>query len=483
MHTIKNITSYTHQGKREYQEDSFAVGEDFILVADGVGGLAKGNIASDLVARHWSAAITSSALSMASLQKDIATIVDDCRAALISYASEHPESNGMATTLACMLMIEGQYIVVHIGDSRVYHFGVDGHIKWRSSDHSLVQELVTAGVINEEEAANHPRKNVVTRVLQAKADATVEASIHVLQNVEAGDVFLVCTDGVTESWNNDGLSAIIGSSADNKSAINDLEQLCSENSSDNNTAVMATASKLNESATIIPVESNDDIPVESSEEPAIVPMDAIINDDDEDEVDDNDSHDISIENIPPPPLKMDSVSPHHEEAIDPRPAFDKRKLAILAVLLIGIIGLLYFVSGRKESRKQIKNRHINLSENRPTPASNIIKLEDIKKNDNSAKSKETVSSSKPTSSTGSKRQTDTLEDKKEGQQNNKPIVIIDDEANKVDGNKITKEEKDWQNIKENPSIKNVQEFLKAYPESKRLKQAEKLLKKLEEETK
>jgi hypothetical protein len=145
--------------------------------------------------------------------------------------------------------------------------------------------------------------------------------------------------------------------------------------------------------------------------------------------------------------------------------------------------LLYFVSKRKEPSKQLKSPSINLSENRPTPASNNIRLEDIKKNDNSAKSKETFSSSKIASSTGSQRQTDTVEDKKVDQQNNKPIVIIDDEANKVDGNKITKEDKDWHDTKENPSIKKVKDFMKTYPESKRLKDAEKLLKKLEDQIK
>jgi serine/threonine protein phosphatase PrpC len=236
---IKNIVSYCHTGKREYQEDSHRAGENFLLVSDGVGGMAKADIASGIVVDTWTKALNEKAFDISQIQVVINALVIDTLLALSDYAHAHPESEGMAATVACVLNLSDQYYAIHIGDSRIYHFSKDGTIKWRSKDHSLVQELITAGVITEEAAATNPRRHMITKVLQAKEGHIVEASIQKLDNVEDMDTFMVCSDGVTEAWSDEGLSAIISAYPDTTLALYEIEKLCAENSYDNNTAVMA----------------------------------------------------------------------------------------------------------------------------------------------------------------------------------------------------------------------------------------------------
>lgn len=237
---FKNIVAYTHQGKRPYQEDNSAYGTQYLLVSDGVGGLAKGDIASGIVVDTFRAAIEGGELVGDDISGKIGAVVDRTLQALLDYAHQNEESMGMGATLALLLHADDQYISVHIGDSRVYHFSNGGEIKWRSTDHSLVQELVTGGIITEEEAVTHPRRNVITRVLQAKEDHSTKASITVLENVVDGDVFMVCSDGVTESWSDAGMSSAILGNQELNEIIAIIGSHSSENSNDNNTAVMAS---------------------------------------------------------------------------------------------------------------------------------------------------------------------------------------------------------------------------------------------------
>jgi len=145
----------------------------------------------------------------------------------------------MGSTLACAAIIDERLVAVHIGDSRIYHFSRDGQIKWRSKDHSLVQELVNGGVITEDEASTHPRRNVITRVLQAKEGHETKASIHVFENIVSGDIVMVCSDGINESWSDAGISSVIMGHQDVKDIISIIGDHSAANSKDNNTVVMA----------------------------------------------------------------------------------------------------------------------------------------------------------------------------------------------------------------------------------------------------
>lgn len=240
-YNLINLYSYTHQGKREYQEDNFAYTDTFLLISDGVGGMAKGEIASGIVKSVICSELSKNDLKIDEIENNAADMVDKILREMLDYTQLHPESWGMGATMALLLQLNDSFFSIHIGDSRIYHFGSDGVVKWRSKDHSLVQELVAAGIIKEADAVGHPRKNIITRVLQAKEDHRVKASIHKLENVVCGDRFLVCSDGVIESWTDTGLSSLFSSVSNNEDIIiREIEKFCASHSSDNNTAIVAS---------------------------------------------------------------------------------------------------------------------------------------------------------------------------------------------------------------------------------------------------
>ena len=159
---------------------------------------------------------------------------------MVDHAQQHEDCWGMGSTLAMLLHFGDQVVSLHIGDSRVYRFSRKGAQLWRSTDHSLVQELIDAKVITEEQAATHPRRNVITRVFQAKESHTASMSVHVFDKIDEGDLFLICTVGVTEAWNDVALGMLVAAHEQDFDKLSEeLAQRCMELSSDNNTFILA----------------------------------------------------------------------------------------------------------------------------------------------------------------------------------------------------------------------------------------------------
>lgn len=238
--TLTNAQTYTHQGKREYQEDNAYIGENYLIVSDGMGGHAKGDVASKIVVETLIKQLEKLNESEA-IEEQLQTIMQIIVAELNAYATKEPMAYKMGATLAMVLIINDTLYAIHIGDSRVYLFDEQGEIKFVTKDHSFVQELIDAEVITPEDALTHPRRNVITRVLQAKEGLRVKATINVLENVEHSDKLLICSDGVLEAWQDNGLTVIFGQQKkDNTYIIDEIKKYCTEKSSDNNTAIVAT---------------------------------------------------------------------------------------------------------------------------------------------------------------------------------------------------------------------------------------------------
>ncbi|MGV8111537.1 MAG: PP2C family protein-serine/threonine phosphatase [Lentimicrobium sp.] len=235
------VYAYSATGKRSNNEDFFGYDPAGIfIVCDGVGGASKGEVASRFVVDALiseAETILRGRLNEDLIQKNIAAIHQDLNKRLQSY----PEETGMGTTLS-MLMIKNQAAyIAQIGDSRVYYVNPSSREYWRTTDHSLVQELVNSGIITESKARTHPKKNVVTRAIQANDKGeTVKADIIKLNKLNAGDLFFLCTDGVIESFDDAELMAVLckpGLSAQGKLEI--VRMTCENGSSDNNTAILA----------------------------------------------------------------------------------------------------------------------------------------------------------------------------------------------------------------------------------------------------
>ena len=190
----------TDTGKvRDHNEDSVIIlknNDDSYLmaVADGMGGHSCGEVASSLVITHLAHDFKEKFYKM---DKDSAiNFINDCvqevNSMIFKYQETHPESKGMGTTLVMAILTSSYLLMANIGDSSGFIIK-DGKLHKITYDHTLVNLLVSAGELNEEEAKNHPRKNVLMKALGA--NDPIEADIFDC-DMDIDGVFL-CSDGVT----------------------------------------------------------------------------------------------------------------------------------------------------------------------------------------------------------------------------------------------------------------------------------------------
>jgi protein phosphatase len=199
----------SHPGlRREENEDAYCVRPDLglYLVADGMGGHAAGEVASKVAVEAIEAFVADTrtadvnrtwpfpfdrALSLDGNRLKAAFRLANRR---ITAAMEGNESlRGMATTAAALLFGQGTPVVAHVGDSRIYRRR-GGRLDQVTQDHSWVSEQVRAGTMTEADARQHPWRNVVTRALAGGDDPDVDVAE---LPVEAGDLLLICSDGLS----------------------------------------------------------------------------------------------------------------------------------------------------------------------------------------------------------------------------------------------------------------------------------------------
>jgi protein phosphatase len=140
----------------------------------------------------------------------VRNIFKTARQELNRIAEADRESFGLATTVSGMLFLEGRALVFHCGDSRVYR-ATNGRLERMTMDHSIVQELVNAGSITEEEMRTHPRKNIITSSIMGDLGTGLpELSIREVA-VKKGERFFLCTDGIWESMSKAEMEACFAS--------------------------------------------------------------------------------------------------------------------------------------------------------------------------------------------------------------------------------------------------------------------------------
>jgi serine/threonine protein phosphatase PrpC len=186
---------------RENNEDSFIVDPRgrFFIVADGMGGQSAGEkasaLATELVPRRLEQTIDFEKASADEVVRRIDEAVAFANGEIMALSTLDPEYHNMGTTIAFMLSAGGKFFVAGVGDSRVYRLRGD-QIEQLTRDHSLTQALLEAGTISAEEAKTHRYKNVLYRYLGTKEGGT-GAEAKVLE-AQAGDRFMLCSDGVTD---------------------------------------------------------------------------------------------------------------------------------------------------------------------------------------------------------------------------------------------------------------------------------------------
>ena len=184
----------SHIGKiRATNQDSGSVGRHLFVVADGMGGHAGGDVASALAVQRLSR-LDRAYSSVDEARETLFTNILEAGRELTSTVEEHPELTGMGTTVSAMIRVGSQMVIAHIGDSRIYRLR-EGVLEQITSDHTFVQRLVDSGRITPEEAAVHPRRSVLMRVL-GDVDAEPEVDTHVV-DTQPGDRWLLCSDGLS----------------------------------------------------------------------------------------------------------------------------------------------------------------------------------------------------------------------------------------------------------------------------------------------
>lgn len=202
---MSKVYKATHVGKvRKNNEDSITIIEpETFVVADGMGGQAAGEVASQMLVT-----ITIKYLSevTAPFNEDILkTAILKSNAAILNAAENNPSQRGMGTTATILHIYDNRAYFAHVGDSRLYRLR-NNNFEQMTQDHSYVEELVRAGEITEAEARVHPMKNVLTQAVGVVEDIKVDTASFA---VEVGDIFLLCSDGLTNMVDDEKIAEIL----------------------------------------------------------------------------------------------------------------------------------------------------------------------------------------------------------------------------------------------------------------------------------
>lgn len=224
--------------KREVNQDYVFVSDkplgnipNLLVVADGMGGHKAGDYASRYAVESLKEALKESAENepKAMIKKAILT----ANHKLVEASRQDVRLEGMGTTLVVATVIGETLYFANVGDSRLYLLN-DG-IKQLSKDHSLVQEMVRLGGINEEDAKHHPDKNIITRAVGVREKLEIDFFEYRLRK---GDMILMCTDGLSNMVDNEEILRTVKSSRDIVEAVERLIERANENGGQDNIGVV-----------------------------------------------------------------------------------------------------------------------------------------------------------------------------------------------------------------------------------------------------
>lgn len=258
--TLRQPLGFSEIGRKDNQEDrvypafeTVNTNNRFFILCDGMGGHDNGEVASTIVSEslgHYfeNTPPTDGIVTAEYFNEALAKAYD-----ALDVADTGTSQKKMGTTMTCLYLHRGGYLVAHIGDSRIYHIrptaakvgGATIGVRYQSSDHSLVNDLLKAGELTEEEAVNFPQKNVITRAMQPHLPRRYKADIYSFSDIHAGDYFFLCCDGILEQLTNQRLCEIL---ADVK--LNDKQKLaaikaeCDDKTRDNYTCWLIPVDKV-----------------------------------------------------------------------------------------------------------------------------------------------------------------------------------------------------------------------------------------------
>jgi len=193
---------------RSGNEDNYLMLDDrgLFIVADGMGGHAAGEVASEMAVQIVARDIGSlRGLDDAAARERIAESIRGANRIIYERTLGEPDKRGMGTTVTTLVLLKGRFLIGHVGDSRAYLLR-SGELLQLTKDHSYVQEQVDLGLLTPDEARVHPYSNVITRCVGANAEVAPDTYFG---HLETGDVLLVASDGLTGMLEDESLRRIL----------------------------------------------------------------------------------------------------------------------------------------------------------------------------------------------------------------------------------------------------------------------------------
>lgn len=224
-----------------YHNDS---GQLLAIVADGMGGHQAGEVASDLAVsiaeKKWKQA--SNIDNEKAAEQWMKQLIDEMNASIYNHSTANDQFIGMGTTIVIAIVTDTFVTIGHVGDSRCYIWSQENNIKRITSDHSLVNELVRTGQISENDAEQHPRKNVLLQAVGT--EDTVDPDIQSLQ-WNKGDCLILCSDGLTNKVIDEELDEALRKMSSVDQVTEDLISLANERGGEDNITIAVISNQAN----------------------------------------------------------------------------------------------------------------------------------------------------------------------------------------------------------------------------------------------
>lgn len=230
-------------GKRDTQQDSlYPLPQDLkeedtlFIVCDGMGGHSGGEIASSTIVKGMHEYYDAFMNPQPSRERFL-NLLERARTNLDSLYNEEQGQQQMGTTLTFLCFHENGYLAAHIGDSRIYHFrpGRITGLVYRSKDHTQTQEFIESGILSPIAALTYTGRNILDRAIMPRSRH--EATIYESDDIEAGDYFMLCSDGVVENLTDEMLQFIFAAYRSPEECMELLKIHC-KMSSDNHTCLI-----------------------------------------------------------------------------------------------------------------------------------------------------------------------------------------------------------------------------------------------------
>jgi len=225
--------------KRTNNEDTFVIRPErhFCLAADGMGGAAAGEVASLIFAETASEVFAGSGgRSKIQTLELVQRTFGFANERILDHVKENPHHMGMGCTAELLAFYDEGYVLGHMGDSRTYILR-NGVLKQLTHDHSLVQEQIDKGIISPAEARNHPLRHIILRAVGIREKPAVDLR---KGRIYPGDIFLLCSDGLTDMVDDPPIQEVLSSSVALPQKVKRFIELAkSEGGKDNITVVLS----------------------------------------------------------------------------------------------------------------------------------------------------------------------------------------------------------------------------------------------------